>query len=107
MNRFARRMARAAAALERAGTRAALASALQGAQILRDTVPVDSGALRSSVHVRQEGTTASVSAGAPHAAMVEYGTSRMPPRPFMLPMAAGMRGEFVEKARAAVQEVFR
>ena len=107
MKRFAGRMAVICAALQRAGASAAAEAAAEGAELARSLAPVDSGALASSIHVEETPSGASVIAGAGHAVMVEYGTGSMAAQPFMLPMAAAMRGRFIRKSCAAVQEVFR
>lgn len=78
------------------------------AEASRCLAPVDSGELKRGIAVQKYGKTegAAVSA-APHSAMVEYGTSRMPPQPFMLPAAQDMRREFAGSARAAAREVLK
>ena len=45
--------------------------------------PVETGRLRDSIHVVQEGLTARVIAGCGYAAAVEFGTQRSPAQPFM------------------------
>ena len=49
----------------------------------QDRVPVDTGELKASGAIRQEGDDAVVEYLAPHAAHVEYGTSRMAAQPFL------------------------
>lgn len=94
-----------AAKLNRAVAEAVKASARQGAILAREYAPVDSGALKNSIRAEGGGLSASVIAGAAHAAAVEYGTSRMAAQPFMLPMARDMRAEFIRNMRQAVREV--
>ena len=105
MRGFAQRLRSMPAALQRTAAEAALASARRGAELARSLAPVDSGALRSSIHAQKQGPGAAVIAGARHAAFVEYGTSCSAPRPYMLPMAREMRGEFVEEMIQAAREV--
>ena len=93
--------------LETACAQALCTTAAQGAALARQMAPVQSGALRASIHVQEHGMQAAVIAGASHAAPVEYGTSRMAARPFMLPMAREMRGTLMRNVRAAVREVIR
>lgn len=107
MRRFADRLNLWAREAECAAAEAVNASALRGAELARGFAPVDSGELRSGIAVQSGGgTAASVVSAAAHAAMVEYGTSRMAAQSYMLSMAEAMRGEFAQSVRSAVQEVF-
>lgn len=72
----------------------ALSAAEHAAAIARESAPVDTGELRASISSASTPDGAAVTASAPHAPMVEYGTSKMPPRPFMLPAAHAVAGEF-------------
>lgn len=74
------------------------------AQAAREIVPVETGALRGSIASTAQGLSAAVTASAPYAAMVEYGTSRMAPRPYMYPAAQAARGEFFEAMCALSRE---
>lgn len=47
--------------------------------------PVDTGRLRDSIEVSAEGNRAVISANTDYAAYVEFGTSKMPPKPFLVP----------------------
>ena len=62
----------------------------------RELAPVDTGELRESISFAATDNGAVVYASANHAAMVEYGTSRMSPRPFMLPAARAVAHEFFD-----------
>lgn len=74
----------------------------------RALAPVDSGELREGIGAhRGEGTGAAAVSAAPHGAMVEFGTSKIAPRPHMLPAAEGMRRAYFEAARAAAREVVK
>lgn len=103
MRRFEQRIRTWASRLEDAGAEAANASARRGAELARNSAPVDSGELRSSIGVRD----GAVLAQAQHAAAVEYGTSRMAARPFMLPMARRMGAEFARECSAKLREVLK
>lgn len=61
---------------------------------------LQSGALRDSVGMQADGLQAAVGSDDPAAAPQEMGTSRMPARPFLAPVAAGM-GEDVARAIGA------
>lgn len=74
------------------------------AQAAREIVPVETGALRGSITSNAQGLSAAATAAAPHAAMVEYGTSRMAPRPYMYPAAQAARGDFFGAMRALSRE---
>ncbi len=91
-------------AVEGIGAGAVHAAAEQCAGIARGLVPVDTGALKGSIGVVSGGRYASsVVASAPHAAMVEYGTSKMAAQPYMLPAAQRTAEIFFENARAEAQ----
>lgn len=49
----------------------------------RSRAPVETGRLRDSIHVVQEGLTARVRTDCGYAAAVEFGTQRSPAQPFM------------------------
>lgn len=51
---------------------------------------VRSGALRDSIESQASGLAASVGSNDPAAAPQEMGTSKLPPRPFLAPVAAAM-----------------
>lgn len=106
MMRFAERLRSAQRRLKSAGAQACVASARQGARLARETAPVDSGRLRASISAREQGGGAAVIADAPYAAAVEFGTSRSPAQPFLLPMARRMQADFAKEAAKAVREVF-
>lgn len=105
MKRFEEKLRRWAANMQIAGAEAAWAAAQRGAEIARELAPVDSGELRSSINARRSGGSAQVVSSAAHAALLEYGTSRMAAQPYMLPMAEKMRGEYADLAQAALKEV--
>lgn len=60
--------------------------------------PVDTGALRASIHTEMTGeTSATVAPGVDYAAAVEYGTARGgPAQPYLTPAAEAARPRFVE-----------
>ena len=103
MRKLAARISSLPARLERSAAEVVTASAARAAETARQLVPVDSGELRRSISPSE----ASVTASAPHAAMVEFGTSRMAPRPFMLQAARSVRGEFVRQAAAAAAKCIK
>lgn len=72
--------------MENMAAEAVTASARRAAASARNMVPVDSGELKNSIAAENTHRLAAVvSAGAAHAAMVEFGTSRMAARPYMQP----------------------
>ena len=106
MNRLVQRLNRWANLLDTAGAEAVFASARSGAELARALVPVDSGALRASVSVEAIGPlAAAVTAAAPHAAAVEFGTRNTAPQPYLLPMARQVQPEFVQAMAEAIREV--
>jgi len=82
---------------------AAAAAAENAAAVARSTVPVDTGALRDSIATGTIPGGAVLRAGTDHAAMVEYGTTRMPPRPYMLPAARAVQAEFFREAGEGIK----
>lgn len=65
--------------------------------------PVDTGALKSSIQAKQTGElTWEVRVGQEYGAYVEFGTSKMRARPFLIPNVERQRGPFV----AAMAELF-
>ena len=78
--------------------RRAFVAAQQAAKTARELAPVETGTLRSSIAHSATDYGAVVTASAPHAIMVEYGTSKMPPRPFMLDAARAAANGFFEMA---------
>lgn len=77
---------------------AAVSAAESAAETAKALAPVDTGELKNSISSASAPDGAVVRASAPHAAMVEYGTSKMPPQPFMLPAALAVREQFFKSA---------
>ena len=77
---------------------AAVSAAEAAAQTAKALAPVDTGELKSSISSASTAEGAVMQAAAPHAAMVEYGTSKMNPQPFMLPAALAVRKQFFKSA---------
>lgn len=94
MKKLLKRLAALPDELMRRAQVSAISAANHAAQTARDLAPVDSGELRGSISASPAENGASVLAAAPHAVMVEYGTSRMPPQPFMLPAAHAAAQEY-------------
>ena len=85
-----------------------LEQGLAEAQLARSLVPVDSGELRASISAASERRLdARVTANAPYAAMVEYGTSKMAARSYMLPAAQAAAEPFFEAAARAAGEAMK
>lgn len=74
------------------------------AQDMRDSVPVDTGALQDGIQAETEGLSGKATSTAPHSWAVEGGTSRMPARPFAQPAAERSRVRFPDRVSAAVRE---
>ena len=66
-----------------------------------------SGALRDSVGAEADGLQAVVGSSDPAAVPQELGTARMPTRPFLVPVAAGMGEEVARAVGAAVAAALR
>ncbi len=73
--------------------------------IVRDAqalAPVDTGALRSSIHAetREAGKSAEIMVDVPYAAYVEYGTYKMAAQPFLSPAVEYHTDEFIQDVGA-------
>lgn len=87
MKRLIKRLTALPDGLMKQAEAAAASAAAHAAEIARGLVPVDTGELKGSISSSPAPGGAVMTASVPHAAMVEYGTSKMPPQPFMLPAA--------------------
>lgn len=74
------------------------------AQDMRDSVPVDTGALRDGMQAESDGLSGRAVSTASHSWAVEGGTSKMPARPFAQPAAERSRVRFPDRVSAAVRE---
>lgn len=107
MRALARKLPGISAALEGEMAGALAASAARAAEEARKNVPVDTGELRASICWEAGGLSARVSAAAEHAALVEYGSRHMPPRPFMLRTAQAARQPFLREGRDALSRALK
>lgn len=107
MKKLARKFLRGAAALEARVRKGLAASAAQTAEMAAGLAPVDSGELRAGIRPEAGAYGAAVISAAPHAAMVEFGTSKAPAQPYMLPAARAGQGPFLAEMRAAAREVLK
>lgn len=68
----------------------------------------DTGVLAGSIQSRLTGPlSAEVTVGAEYGHWLEFGTTRIEPRPFMVPAAETVKPEFVAAMQAAVREATR
>jgi HK97 gp10 family phage protein len=74
------------------------------AQDMRDSVPVDTGALRDGMQAESDGLSGKATSTAAHSWVVEAGSSKMPARPFAQPAAERSRVRFPDRVSAAVRE---
>jgi HK97 gp10 family phage protein len=73
-------------------------------QDMRDSVPVDTGALRDGMQSEVDGLRGQAVSTAAHSFAVEGGTSRQPAQPFAQPAAERSRVRFPDRVSAAVRE---
>lgn len=73
----------------------------------KNTVPVDTGNLKSSISTEFEndGLTAIVAPHTEYAAYVEFGTRRMTAQPYMTPAAERVRPAFIGAMEQMLQEI--
>jgi HK97 gp10 family phage protein len=90
----------------------ALAGLEAGAELIaegaRQRVPVESGALRDSIHVDTTKGEVSVVAGdrtAFYGHMVEFGTTHSPAEPFLVPAAEAAKVEVAAAVTTALREL--
>ena len=81
--------------LNEEASRAVAQAADSACSAARSLAAVDTGELRGSISVSRGGLESRVVAACGHAAAVEFGTSRMPARPFMQPAAESARAEMM------------
>lgn len=70
-------------------------------------VPVQTGALRDAIHVEPHPLGVSVLAGdgdAWYGNLVEHGTTRVPPHPFLVPALKASRAEILAAVTAAIRK---
>ena len=66
--------------------------------------PVDTGALRDSIAVSQDGMSAEISANTDYAAYVEFGTSKMAAQPYLVPSLLGNENAVISAIAAVIVE---
>jgi len=82
----------------------------QTAEALRAALPVVTGRLRASVQVSRESSVSparvftAIAVTAPYAQHVEFGTSRVPPRPVFVPISRRGRETFVKAVLDRVRQ---
>lgn len=73
-------------------------------QDMRDTCPVDTGALRAGMQAEVDGLSGKAVSTAAHSFAVEGGTSKMPAQPFAEPAAERSRTRFPGRVSEYVKE---
>lgn len=80
----------------------------EGASIVRDRAralcPVRTGALRNSISAESSGNKAEISAEKEYGVFVEFGTSKMSPKPFMVPALLESTEEITARIAEAIGE---
>jgi HK97 gp10 family phage protein len=74
----------------------------------KERCPVDTGRLRNSIAVELEdgGMNGAVGTNVEYAPFVEFGTSRMPAQPYLLPAFEEERAVFIERLKRELGEAF-
>lgn len=75
------------------------------AQRARENAPSKSGALAASISAQTDDAGVSITATAPHATVIELGSYRRAPRPFLHPALLDEREALRERIRRALQEM--
>ena len=91
-----------AAQIEERVGEAVAAGAETVADNARSVCPVDTGALRDSIAVSQNGTSAEISANTDYAAYVEFGTSKSAAQPYLVPSLLGNENAVLSAIAAAI-----
>lgn len=93
----------AAAAVDPLTRAVVVKSAAMIESLAKQAAPVRTGNLRNSISfdVSADGLTAEIGPTASYAPFLEYGTSRMAPRPFLMPAAEAVQPQF----EAALEQV--
>jgi HK97 gp10 family phage protein len=100
------RIPQIAATLDARVTAAMRTAAEQVEQDAKARVPVATGGLRDAIHTEMEGDSVSVIAGDDdvfYGHLVEYGTSRVPARPFLVPALESNRDNILASVNAALR----
>ena len=71
-----------------------------------DSPLLETGRLRDSIEWTSDGAVGYVGTNDPNAKYLEFGTSRMPPRPFLLPSATELEPEIQKMASRVVRAAF-
>lgn len=104
LDKLVGRLNRMESTLQSVAAEACAASAERCEALAKEFVPVDTGALRESIHVENGADASSVIAATQYAAKVEYGTSKMRPQPYMLPAAWQSADGFFAQVRLGLQK---
>ena len=67
--------------------------------------PVDTGALRESIHTECEGNRAEISAGTDYSAYVEFGTVFMAPQPYLVPALIDSSASVLDAMAQAITDI--
>lgn len=67
--------------------------------------PVDTGALRDSIHTECNGNRAEISAGTDYAAYVEFGTVFMAPQPYLVPALIDSGNSVLDAMAQAITDI--
>lgn len=79
-------------------------------QIVEDAkkrVPVRSGRLRDSIKAAPVAEGIEVGPTAFYAALVEFGTAKVPPRPYMMPAAEKVQPEFIKTVQKIGEQALK
>lgn len=105
--RFARDLLRAAAGMEESAE-AAVERVSRAALVTAQRVaPVDTGELRRGIRVTRQGARATVSVTSFYATFQEFGTTRMPPNPYIGPAFDRHAPELVREVEVIRDDVVR
>lgn len=83
-------------------------AAFQCEALAKSLAPVDTGLLRNSIQAEEEGQLSwIVGPHTDYAAHVEFGTHRMPARPYLTPAVEQVRPHFMQRMNQVVEESAR
>jgi HK97 gp10 family phage protein len=104
-DRYADDLRRAAEGLDEEAEAAVMRVARGALRVAQAKAPVATGTLRNDLHIVRRGSVVAVESSVPYAVFQEYGTSTMPPHPYIGPAFAQGAVNLVREVEGIRDEV--